>query len=89
MKHVNQTKALHIPRTEFENFIIVANRLPIDTKIVGFHQAQNQDGYIIIVHSGRWPKRNILDTLEIIERVMFKYRRDLWRKIKISLRKLK
>jgi len=88
-KHVNQTKALYIPTSDFENFIIVANRLPLDTKVTGIHHAANQDAYIIHVHSKRWPKMGLLDTFGINERLMYKFRVDLWRKLRIKLRKLK
>lgn len=89
MRHVNQTKALYIPISDFENFIIVANRLPVDTKITNFQHAINQDAVIIQLHSKRWPKHNPLDTLELTERLIYKYRGDLWRKMRRKLKRLK
>lgn len=89
MKHVNQTKALYIPMSDFENFIIVANRLPIDTKITSMHHAISQDAVILHVYSKRWQKLGLLDLFELTERVMYKYRADLWRAMKFKLKKLK
>lgn len=89
MKHVNQTKALYIPTSDFENFIIVANRLPLDTKITSIHRATNQDAYILHLHSKRWPKQNLLDTFDVTEKLMYKFRGDLWRKVRTVFKRLK
>lgn len=89
IRHQNQTKVLYIPIPDFENFIIIANRLPIDTNTVNMTHAINQNAVAIMLTSKRWPIEFPLNILEIMERVAYKYRIDLWRKMKIQLKWLK
>lgn len=77
-KKVNKSKIIYIPTVEFEKFIIVANRLPIDTKITSITHAINQNAYILFLSSDRFPVARPLDSFEILEKLMFKYRGDLW-----------
>lgn len=80
----NRTKVIFIPVVEFEKFIILANRLPLDTKITGITHAINQNAYAIFLSSNRFPKANPLDSFDVTERLMFKYRIDLWIKRKLK-----
>lgn len=82
MSHDNNTKAIYIPTDEFEKFMIIANRLPLDTKIINITHALNQNAYIIMLYSNRFPKQFPLNMLELLERLMFRWRGDLWTKRK-------
>lgn len=89
VKHQNQIKILYIPIPDFENFLIVANRLPIDTKIVNMQHSINQNAVTIMLSSQRWPVEFPLNLFDITERVFYKYRADLWRMMKTQLQWIK